>query len=162
MEFQNESSQSTLRNCIDLANKAVEIGAATAEELDKQEQQLDRMDGNVDIIDSNVQNAHRTLDNISSFIKSLFGAVRYPTVKPSEPVESTKPTKAEHISNLPSSTNDDELDELYNITVRMKEMNISINKSIDRQIDKIQKLNNRVDSSNAGIRSANDKIDKLL
>jgi len=164
MEFQNESSSTSLRNCINLANKALDLGVATAEELDKQEQQLDRMDGNVDVIDTNVQNAHRTLDNISSFIKSLFGAVRYPTTT------STKQTgsiKSEEIKpNMATTTvisqKDDELDELYNLTVQMKELNISINKSLDRQTEKIQKLTNRVDNSNSGIKSANDKIDKLL
>jgi cell division FtsZ-interacting protein ZapD len=160
MEFQNESSLTNLRKCIDLANKALELGTATAEELDKQEQQLDRMDGNVDIIDTNVQNAHRTLDNISSFIKSLFGAVKYPAPKPSEPIkqEEIKPT----MPTSKEAQKDDELDELYNITVRMKDLNISINKSLDRQTEKIQKLNSRVDNSNIAIKSANEKIDKLL
>ena len=150
-------SQVALKNCIEMANRALSIGAATADELDKQERQLDKMGTDVDVIDTNVQNAHRTLDNISSFIKSLFGSIKYPTLKPSNPINHD-PTN--HIHDM--SHKNDDLDELYNLTVKMKELNISINKSIDRQTEKIQSLTERVDGTNRNIGLANAKIDELL
>lgn len=165
MQFENDS-QSTLKNCIDLANKAITIGEATADELNKQEEKLDKMDNNIDIIDTNVKNAHRTLDNISSFIKSLFGSIKYPTINKSVSSDISSNDIPSDINNSSKITNkitdDDELDELYNLTIKMKELNISINKSIDRQTEKIQKITNRVDNSNIDINSANNKIDVLL
>lgn len=176
MQFENDS-QSTLKNCIDLANKAINIGEATADELNKQEEKLDKMDNNIDIIDTNVKNAHRTLDNISSFIKSLFGSIKYPTINKtsssndisSNNIQSNDISSNDMTSNINNSskitnkiTDDDELDELYNLTIKMKELNISINKSIDRQTEKIQKITNRVDNSNINMNSANNKIDVLL
>ena len=68
-------------DCLAVSHRAeqniLEVGASTAQELEKQEEQLDNIDGKVIGIDDKINNAHKILDNISSYLKSLLGPIRY-------------------------------------------------------------------------------------
>ncbi len=174
-QIQKKTIGERLKGCIDTAYNILKIGSETNEELYKQREQLERIDDKIDVIDTNVKNAHRTLDNMSSYFKSLLGSVKYD-------VEKDKPWLVKSAGKLPAADNnrrlsgysseescednktqeDKDLDELYMLTLKMKQMGLSINKALDDHNEKVEEKNNKADGTNDDIQSGNRKIIKLL
>ena len=174
---EEKSIKLRLRNCIDIVRKTLNVGIDASVELSKQEEQLERMNNKVVVIDENVKNAHRTLDNMSSYIKSLLGSVKYLVIKKNnidnandlnnnskidKPNELGTTDNTYNLDEFDKLDKLDELDELYDLTIKMKEVSLEINKALDRQCNKILKITDEVDDVNLDIRSANGKINKLL
>ena len=118
----------------------------------------------------NIKNADRTLDNMSSYVKSLFGSVKYSIEKNTtwERVDKDEPDNSSELDigikdvNNSEDEVDKQLDQLYELTLQMKKMGLEMNKTLDRHNDLIEDIDERVDHTNYDINKVNGRINKLL
>jgi len=160
-----------LKNCIQTAYNIINVGRETNDELEKQGEKLEKINGKTVIIDKNVTNAHRSLDNMSSFVRSLFGSVKYDVEKDRSwlvksagklPQGEPLPSDLKETDESGEEEFDKQLDQLYDLTLQMKQMSLEMNQSLDKHNEIIEEIDTRVDKSNYDIRTANKKIKKLM
>lgn len=161
MEEQVENKPN-INNLLRIAEKSKEIGADILKTLDVQTEQFYRMNRNLGDIDENMEKADGILTRMEKwYVPSFLCKKKFRTTRPNKEVDKVRISSITQYK-VKTFEEKDELDELYELTLDMKEQANMMNVVLDSHNRMIDVISDNIDKNAHQIKKSTKRTHDLM
>jgi chromosome segregation ATPase len=173
-KIDKNNTNQTLDNCISIVSNTLKDATDTSIEIKTQGEQFTKMYDMTEDIKYNTKKANGILDKMLSYVGYIRNksskSPKKKKIKKNQIIDESTLTGEEElilednlfVVSITDEDKEDKLHTLYNLTKQLKEVNLGINSTLDRQNEQVDQLETKVGDRFVDIRHTNRKINKFL